>query len=453
MSRKILAVVFALLMVLAFAAGCKGKGSESSSSKKPKKSSSSSKISSVVSDSEDVSSSLAWDDQNDDDDEDDGDDNDNDNDEQLAHYKWSVRKRDNYFRDSAEAKVAATVSKSVKQYKNPGNVMMMSYHLSMNWCTGYGEDFESRKAEFQDIVNAGYFNSYFLSTNNYLLTEAEIIAKAGGTFWLGASKTFKKDLNDINAYIKDIKFYVDMLNEAGYGDIFLGFHWDEPCYGAMTSDDFLYQSEHLYKAFGKRIYPVFATGEFTDIEGNEQQLGQGAQKIGKCLPYACKYLTDAGFDSYSVDVREIKDGGVGNGTYINRMNQKYPQIVDGKSYYTTMREVLQKHVGHPVNFWYYPTSYETYTWAGTYADERFCLDHLNFMAEDLLKQEYPGGLCIYTFPRFKDVVGFEGHMNVKDSAGNYMITYGTKWETYSERLKEICKQFSGVKAKLSKLNV
>ena len=124
MSRKILAVVFALLMVLAFAAGCKGKGSESSSSKKPKKSSSSSKISSVVSDSEDVSSSLAWDDQNDDDDEDEDDGDDNDNDEQLAHYKWSVRKRDNYFRDSAEAKVAATVSKSVKQYKNPGNVML-----------------------------------------------------------------------------------------------------------------------------------------------------------------------------------------------------------------------------------------------------------------------------------------------------------------------------------------
>ena len=257
-----------------------------------------------------------------------------------------------------------TESDDIKKYKNPANLGMMSYHLNMNWCSGV-----DKEEEFRAIVNEKYFNQYILDAHPNILTEAKIIGEAGGSFWIQISKS--KKVSD-KLYWDDLDFYIQTINRMGYGDLLNGFHWDEPLWGGKISNkEFLEVTEYLYKKYGKRNFPVFATGEFSGFEGNQNDLNIPAESMGKVTTPAIRYCSDVGFDSYSVDVR---DGAPNANKYAQWQDAiDDPLIVDGKSYYTRHKEFLKKHSGHDVNVWYFPCCYYNYLWGGLngvmYADE------------------------------------------------------------------------------------
>lgn len=350
-----------------------------------------------------------------------------------------------------------TESESVKVFNNPQNIGLMCFSLSMSSATAYGDDFESRKRYFKEIVDAGYFNQYILHAGQYLLTEAEIIAEAGGSFWIMCTKSGADVEYALDAYVSVLERYINELEEAGYKDLLNGFFWDEPRWSNRISNtQFLTLTKTLYQKFGLRNYAVFATGEFTNFEGNEGALGLGADEMQKISRAAMQYLTDIGFDSYSVDVRE----GAPNGNmYPDWQASLSPDIVDGKSYYTEYRKILQAHCGHKTNFWHYPSAWMGGLWGGVGGikrpDEAFWSAHLDFMAEDILTLENPGGLCIYTFRRTdKDEnVAFERRMDLKDESGNWAVWPEVeKYETYCAKLRKWCSIFSPKKANLVKLS-
>ncbi|MBQ9937648.1 MAG: hypothetical protein IJO86_04900 [Oscillospiraceae bacterium] len=328
-----------------------------------------------------------------------------------------------------------TESEGVKVFKNNNCVSLGAYHLSMVFCDFYGDDFESRKKEFTEVVNSGYFNTYFLPLDTYLMTELEIIAKAGGSAFISAGII---DTNQIESYVNRIKIYIDTANKMGYGDIIEGFYWDEPVSLFDMKNEALYEyTKALYKAFGKRIYPIMASGDFL-LEDAHSYTFEEADAINKQHPKALSYATDIGFDYYWCDARSE----------------------DGKEYFSHTRQILLNYIGHDANFWHWPCAYTTELSNSvdgiTKANEEYCLEHLNFLASDILSLEYPGGIVLYTYygkahdNRYNTMQHF---LEFKDKNGNYTIMpTAQKWKKYSQRLLELNNLFSSKKAKKPTFN-
>ena len=341
-----------------------------------------------------------------------------------------------------EESSSETESGSIKIYKNNTTPQIMAYHLTMGNCDALGDTEDAMIEEFTDMVNQKYFNAYFVGLNQYALKSAEIIAKSGATIWLCPGKYNSKS-QKIESYIENVKYYVDLLTKHGYGELINGFHWDEPIWSGQTNADYLAMTKALYQNFGLRNYPVFATGEFSALEGND--IGVTADEMRKSETASLIYTSDIGYDSYWVDVRD----GVDYSHKLPEWQSKIsPNIVDGKSYYTEYKEALKRHAGHPINFWYYPCAYSN-------ADEDFALGHLEFMAQDVLKEEYAGGVVIYTYYPYSDKPCFRWRTDIKDSHGGYKYSYDIieTWPRYCDALRRIRKQFDTVSAKLVKLDV
>lgn len=346
-----------------------------------------------------------------------------------------------------------TESSSVKVYKNKGTVQLGAYHLNLKYCTANGDSNAAMVEEFQSVLDEGYFNTFFISSNTSVLDNAKMIAEAGATFWLHVGD-FRKSKMSIESYIEDAVYYVNLLKKMGYGDLINGFYWDEPVWRGMTNEEFLTMTKALYQEFGLRNFPVFATGEFSGLEGNE--IGVEADDMNKVLSSSLKYVTDAAFDAYGVDVR---DGVVPTDATLARWREKIsPDVNNSKDYYTGFKKKLLNHIGHPVNVWYYPCCYEAPVGTGLNnikrADEGYCLGHLEFMAQDILKEEYPGGLVLYTYHTSGTRYGLQRHLAIKDKNGNYKYYPNeVKWDRYCEALKTICAKFSATKAKRADIGV
>ena len=204
--------------------------------------------------------------------------------------------------------------------------------------------------------------------------------------------------------------------------------------------------------YGKRNFCVFATGEFTGVEGNELELGTGAESMQKVLPYAMEYLTDVGFDNYSVDVRE----GAPNGGFIERNKVEFPHIKDGRDYYEAVGDLLLRLTGHPANIWFFPTSYDNYLWGGLngikFADEDYCIAHLEFFHDLLDKYEHKGGLFCYTYAKFGGTPGFQDHLALEAPPGSdefYLVApEGKKWRRYTKLMQQYTAEFKTRKGNL-----
>ncbi|MBQ8869057.1 MAG: hypothetical protein IJ027_04995 [Oscillospiraceae bacterium] len=440
MLKKILALVLAVMMLSAFAVGCKKKPVENSSSGK-KPSSSSTQVSDISSEESseiaDEESSITVGEVE----SDDG--------SSYWPYPWTIETTSAYFRDSEEAKQSVTVGDSVKQYTDHGKLELGIYHSVMKYCTHYGTDFASREREFADVVRQGYFNTYMISMNEYMMTELKYIAEAGCTFWLSAPGYQSARGDDINRVMENTKVYIQMIKDAGYYDLFQGWFWDEPIWHGLPNKDYQILTEALYKTFGKRNGPVFATGEFTDSEGNETQLGTSADQMRKLEKASFKYLTDIGYDSYSVDVRE----GASNGGAAKYQSWSAAvggkTITNGKEYYRAFAEYLRELAGHEVNYWWWPTAYTTSLWGGLggvrTADEQYCIAHLNFMCQEAMDYKYAGGVMLYTFPTTSDnkYYSFAQLMDLKGDTGDWAIAPEIdKWEEYCKVLRDWCKKFN-----------
>lgn len=433
MSKKILSVLLAVMMLFAVLTGC-ASGCDEKPEKKPS-SSTDSVIESVP--SEDVSSGIA---------------SVEEEESSSSHpYKWQIQTTSATFRDDPAAKVSATVSTTIKQYKNPDSVQLGCYHLSLRWCDTYGEDLDSRIREFTEIVEQKYFNTYLLDATNseYLLLEVPIIAESGATFWLFFGN-YNSTNETIEAYTERVRLVIDTLKAKGFGDLINGVMWDEPIWNGQTNEDFLKQSEVHYKVFGLRNNPVLAMGEFSDSHGN----ADGSDNSKKISRAACKYITDIGYDSYSIDVR---DGVVFPQDKLNQWSGAIGKpVTDGKSYYVAHKEYLKEYVGHDVNWWYFPCAYAYPTVQGGVADEAFCMAHLNFMVEDLLKDEFPGGVVVYTYYTHSTHkrTGLNQYIPFKDEFGNYTHYPETeKWHDYFKLLQDTCEKLNSKKANLVDLGL
>ncbi len=433
MSKKILAVLLAVVMLFACATGCSSCSKEKDKTKKPKPSKPAESIVSVDSStSSGMTDEEEWGDY-----------------EESSHpYAWQIITTSANFRDTDEAKESVTVSNTIKQYKNPDSLQITCYHLSLAYCTTYGNDLASRTAEFQEMVDQKYFNTYFLDATNatYLGIEVPIVAKAGATFWLHFGNYNSKN-ETIEDYTARVRTVINDLKAKGYGDLINGVIWDEPMWNKQSNADFLAQSEVHYKVFGLRNNPVFATGEFSAIEGN---LSTPAEQFGKVHPDALKYVTDVGFDSYGVDVRDSATNNPSQSKHYEDWSKELNYTVkNGKDYYLGYKELLKSRVGHEVNYWWFPTAFGWNTYSGV-ADEAFCSAHLEFMRDDLLNDKNAGGIAIYTYPTFAShgSVGFVHRVDIKDVYGNYKhYPEDEKWESYCDLLRKTTEKFNSIKYK------
>ena len=325
------------------------------------------------------------------------------------------------------------------------------YHFHPRWTVNYGDSMEKRIEEFEDVVKSGYFNSIIVE-KEYLNNDEfwRVCLENGCTVWLNIYDSFYSDKWTFEEWSAPYVKELDILKQnPERWENYLGLHFDEPVWRGQSNADFLYMTKTFYEMYGKRNFPVFACGEFTDNEGNSMQLKMEAKDMKKVIPEALKYVTDVGFDSYSVDVRE----GWGNGSYINKMHEKYgDDIVDGKSYYKKHTDILLSMIDHDVNIWYFPTCYTTGLWRGGRVGEGFCIGHLEYMAELLMQQKCQGGLCLYTYYQFSNPAefGLQSHLVVKDAEGNLKLRpENVKWWDYSAKLREMCEKFKNTKANLA----
>ncbi len=356
-------------------------------------------------------------------------------------------------KNSSSETSSVTYSESAVSY-GKADLQIGAYHFSPQWATNYGEGGDKSLEEFEDVVKMGYFNTFATKWGNLVNPEVwEICAENDLTVWMDTAK-YDSSEQTLDEYIADIDRYVSQLQEnPEWWARFNGFHFDEPIWNGQSNADFLAMTQALYRKYGKRIFPVFATGEFTDYEGNELQINMNAKDMKKINPTALKYVTDVGFDSYGVDVRE----GANNGNKYSDWQKVSENIVDGESYYVEHTNKLLSLFGHSVNVWYFPCAYTTSLWGGLNgldrADEQYCLAHLNFFDSLLKKQTNQGGLFLYTYTQFSNAseLGMQSHLVVRGADGKQKLRPSEqKWVEFSARIIELTKEYKKTEVKVIK---
>ncbi len=356
-------------------------------------------------------------------------------------------------KESSEDTSSVTYSESAVSY-GKADLQIGAYHFSPQWTTNYGDDGKKNLEEFEDVVKMGYFNTFATKWGNLVNSEVwKICEEYDLTVWMDTHK-FDSSKETIEEYLEDVDKYVGIIaDNPEWWARFNGFHFDEPIWNGQSNADFLTMTQALYRKYGKRIFPVFATGEFTDYEGNQLQINMNGKDMKKINPMALKYVTDVGFDSYGVDVRE----GATNGNKYEDWQKVSANIVDGESYYVEHTNALLSLFSHNVNVWYFPCAYTTSVWGGlggiTRADEQYCLSHLNFFDSLLKKQTYQGGLFLYTYTQFSNAneLGMQSYLVVTGADGKQKLRAGEpKWTQYSARLIELTKEYKKTEVKVIK---
>ncbi len=336
-----------------------------------------------------------------------------------------------------------TTSSSVKvNIERDTTLEIGAYHFNPKWTKNYGEQTEKKLEEFEDVLKSGYFNTVILEVEHFDDEEVwQILDKYDVTVWLCIWTYYGSTNQNMEDFMEryDVQLKKIRQNPERWAR-FNGFCFDESVWRGQSNENFQYECQYLYVKYGKRLFPVLSLGEFTEL------MGEGQNTI---VTESFKYVTDVGFDSYSIDVRT----GAPNGNSINNANQYFPKIKDGKTYYQEITKHMLKLVNHPVNVWFYPTAFTVNLSGGldglTRADEDFCMAHLSFFVELLEKQEYQGGIMLYTYTQFRDEeLGMQSTLVVKDESGNQKLRpeQKNKWIYYSSLLKTITQKFRATKS-------
>ena len=306
-----------------------------------------------------------------------------------------------------------------------------------------------RYEEMEDVLKAGYFNTIIMNAKNFNDVKLwQICEKYEVTVWYHHNTHYHSEETSIDNYIKSIDSNLKTVkSNKKWWSLFAGFTFEEPFWmGKQSNNEFLAETEVLYKKYGKRLMPMFAVYEFTSYENGNTNIDMDDKQILKINPKSTKYLTDIGFDSYDVDVRQ----GAPNAnrySYWQSILPNKPKIVDGNSYYTEYINYLLSLVDHDVNVWFHPSASTRNIWGGInglkVADEDFCLSHLEYFREKLYEQKHGGGLILYNYKQFKEgVQTLERLLVLNDQNGNpKMFPEIEKWPRYSQRLKEITQEF------------
>ncbi len=343
---------------------------------------------------------------------------------------------------------SSSTSESIKvQHDDSRSVVFCG--MSTGTANSYGSTREDAFREIEDVAKAGYMNS--LSDRGLLKYDEywDIIIENDMTVWYSAFAVFDSSKETLEEYMSQLHNIIDNYVKPypERWERFNGFWYDEKIWRGESNEDFIAETQHVYQRYGKRTYAVLATGEFTSIEGND--IGVSGEEMSKIKTRAFKYISDVGFDSYGIDVRD----GAPNGNIKTYYQNVSKDIKDGPSYYREYTRILLELVGHPVNLWYLPCAYTTSIKGGLggikKADEQYCLAHLNFFYEELKKQTYSGGLMLYVYGLSQSTEdggkkGLKYFLEVKnDNGSGYKIQPQTeKWKSYSKRLKEIVKEYN-----------
>ncbi len=310
-----------------------------------------------------------------------------------------------------------------------------------------------RYEEMEDILKEGYFNTLIMNVKNFGDVKLwELCEKYEVTVWFHNNKHFHSDETTIEKYIEEIDSYLETVkSNKKWWSLFAGFTFEEPFWmGKQSNNEFLAETQALYKKYAKRLMPMFAIYEFTSYQNNDTNIDMDDKEILKINPKSTKYLTDIGFDSYDVDVRD----GAPNANRYDYWQSILPikaDIYDGNSYYTETLNGLLSLVDHDVNIWFHPSASTRNIWGGInglkVADEDYCIAHLEYFKEKLYAQKYKGGLILYNYKQFKDgVQTLERLLVLNDQNGNpKMFPEIEKWQRYSQLLKEITQEFKGTK--------
>lgn len=383
----------------------------------------------------------------------------------------SSKKEDNTSKKPTSSKVnvgrpgtnSSSNSQSVKVPPSDRKCVVMC-GLSTDTANSYGTSREAALMEIADIASAGYINA--LSDRGNLKKDDwwDVVIENDLTVWysefaLFDSKKVKADGTKLTIHehfktlYDTIDNYVKPYPERW--ERFNGFWFDEHIWRGETNEDFVTVTKTLYQKYGKRLYAVVATGEISGIEGNADLIGTTADEMNKMLGSSFKYVTDAGFDSYGIDVRN----GALNNDIEHRYENEMPGIYDGKSYYREYTALLERLVDHDFNLWYLPCAYTCSVAGGLdgikKANEGYCLAHLNFFYDELELRRYAGGLMLYVYglsakSENSGTRGLKYHLIVEEgdyaSEDLYKLHPETdKWQQYSQRLKQIVKKYNSEK--------
>ena len=334
-----------------------------------------------------------------------------------------------------------TVGASAKAAESSNDKIGLSlYHFSQfadNYNFDNKTDVENRLMEIEDVLAEGYVNTLFLTDNAALEGTIELCKKYNCEFWL-TSPIFLSKEQSIEAYIKSFETTIEKIKNCGGWDIFSGFHWDEPLWRGMTIEELYTMTYKLYEKWGKRNYPVFCIHAFTN--------SASGGKISMLSPEYTVFITDAGWDLYSYDVRESELNNPTQNATIESGNKLYgTNIKTAQEKYRWYHKEFMKNFNHDVKVWFYPCAYESSTHSGKKADESYCVAHLKFFTELLKEQKNPGGLSIYTYATFTKS-GLEEVLPIKHVATGKQILYPNtpKWDTFSKTLKQTKLEFEAV---------
>lgn len=462
MLRKIISLMLVSLMLVAFLCSCKDKPTDGSSSVDVQ-----SEITSDAGDYEDESSDIA--------DEEDGNDwGDIDWGDEESEFSESEIEIENEYEikpvirpGDDKSKVSSTVSAAIS---NPNineakTIYTVGYHFTQGWCKALGTSDEARYTMWESFLKEDYFNCIITDANDLLNAKTrELIKKYDLTFWIhnfGYYKSSDKDSPNnsmsIDKFLEDTnsKQAVEVIKkDPDLWNRFLGFHTEENVFRNQTSEDYLAETKAYYLLAGKRLFLCCATSEYTDKEDNFE-INYIENERNDLKTWACKYVTDAGFDSYGHDVRP---GITTSDATIQSWKERFPLYPDfasvtnenaNREYFKMHTHALQTRIGHPVYAWYFPSGYYHYIGNGLngqrYSDEKFCLAHLEHFV-DLVENynKYKGGVAIYAFAEGANADGnhLVRHLECNDKYGNSLVFQDdAKWPTYSAYLKALTKRW------------
>ena len=369
---------------------------------------------------------------------------------------------------SRPEKTSSSTSSDIKQYKKNDGLMLGCLDLRPENCTYLGDSKKERLAEFESIVNAGYFNTYFLKADDYFLDAVKIIAEAGSSVWIVPSPYSSESGVSLNEHNGTIDAYISILKKDNLFDIVKGFFWEHPIWsGKYKNQDFLEHTEYLYKKHGIRNYALFDTREFgkgLQIKPYESYSMEEYDKNSQISPDASKFVTDTGYSGYTVDLSDIEHT-------VRPMYIYYWQVytpvdaIDNNDFYINKAKTLKTHIKQKANMWYSTLCFEYFArnkklGEFTKIDEDYITTYLELMVQNLEQEENASGIIVdryksYYYNSDDCIIGFDQRNDITDVNGKYLLypEQKTRYTKYCELLRKTTAKFNSTKPNLVKLDV
>ncbi len=318
-----------------------------------------------------------------------------------------------------------------------GNLSLGIYHIPSgadNYLTDGVNTDADKLREFEDVLKQGYNNCVIISTiDDALFVERiELCKKYNITFWL-STRLYEADKQSMSFYLSHQEYFVEIIKELDAWNLFLGFHWDEPLYNGCTNSDLYEMTKALYLKWGKRTFPVFGLQETVD-----NFYGTATREITLLESWATEYITDCGWDWYSMDPRESAQSNTSLQKYIANWNATWGSTATtADELYRYVHQNLVNKFEHDFNVWFFPAAI-AYKGATGVIDEAQAQGHLEYFANLLSEQEYQGGLFVYGYETYSDRTGLHERLPVLNSDGEQELCPDTdKWYDYAEDLQAL----------------